>query len=252
MIDMAKKEVSAAKPADNMIYKALLDAVILCIGIFLLQYIGRNYVMTDRFIAWNEGLGVAAWVALAVGVIGAGLAFVKQATVKKIGVVAAAVGLVLAAAFGALHQTYEAMPYLYFVLIAGCSLYLIYLLYPLDFFLIATLTTLSGGAFYLHGQSSSTGKSDIILYAVIIVLAIAALVTAHKAAMNNGVIPFGKKSLRLFAGKSGATPLYLTCAITVACVAASMVLGGTFAFYCVYAAVGGLFVAACYYTIRLN
>ena len=33
---------------------------------------------------------------------------------------------------------------------------------------------------------------------------------------------------------------------------ASILLGSAFAYYCVYAAAGALFIAACYYTIKLD
>ena len=249
---MAKKETSAAKPADNMIYKAMVDAAILCIGVFLLQYIGNNYVVIENFVRWNEGLATAAIVALVAAVIGAAMLFVKVPAVKLAGKILLPTALALTAIFGSLHYSYEAMSYLYFFLIAGCSLYLVYLLYPIDFFCIATLTTLSGGAFYLHGRAGRMGAADLIIYVVLALLAVATLVAANKASGNKGLLNLGKKSLRLFSGKAGANPLYLTCTIMVACIVASILLGGTFAFYCVYAAVGGLFVAACYYTIRLN
>jgi uncharacterized integral membrane protein len=249
---MAKKETSAAKPADNMIYKAMVDVGILLVVVFLLQFIGNNYVVVENFVRWNEGLATAALVALVAAVIGAVMLFVKVPAVKLAGKILLPTALALTAIFGSLHYSYEAMSYLYFFLVAGCSLYLVYLLYPIDFFLIAALTALSGGAFYLHGRAGRMGTADLIIYVVLALLAVATLVAANKAAAKGGMLTIGKKTLRLFSGKAGANPLYLTCAIMVACILASVLLGGTFAFYCVYAAVGGLFVAACYYTIRLN
>ena len=93
---------------------------------------------------------------------------------------------------------------------------------------------------------------NYITIRILVVLFLATIVLSQMAVKNGGCLTFKGRTVRLFSGKAGAMPLYLACAILLACVLAALVLGSTFAFYCVYAAVGGLFIAACYYTIRLS
>lgn len=250
---MAQKKVNAKqKPVDNTIYKAMIDMAAVCVCLFLLGFIDRNYPHHEKFLRWME---VFKWLSIGSAVVtvaGVVMCFLKKPVLKTVGIwVAASFAVVAASCFALYEFWYEAIPYLYFLVIAAGALYLIWLLYPHDFFLISLVTTLAGGAFYNHGQGY-LGTSSILLYAVLAVLAVGIMVLTHLASRKNGVLSLKGKTIRLYMGKNGAVPLYLTCAILLACIVASVLLGSTFAFYCVYAAVGGLFIAACYYTIRLN
>lgn len=249
---MGKKNTAPA-PKDNTMYKALADLGILCVCVLLLQTLKKNYTSLEDILA-NRPL--FRWVAiggLVVAAAGLVMVFLKKTTVKKIGVGALAFGAVLALAGAALYYYLtSAISYLYFFSIAGTVLYLIWLLYPHDFCLLATLATLSGGIFYLHGQRGYTSGITIVLYLILTVLLLATVILCQNAVKNGGSLNFKGTAFRLFSGKAGAMPLYLACAILLACVLAALLLGSTFAFYCVYAAVGGLFVAACYYTIRMS
>ncbi len=249
---MGKKN-TAPKPQDNTIYKAMAAMGFLCVGILLLQVLKNNYTSLEDIVANRP---IFRWVAiggLAAAVAGLIMVFLKKPAVRMTGIGVLAAGIVVAVACGSLYVYLTvAISYLYFFVIASSALYLIWLLYPHDFCLLATLATLSGGAFYLHGQRSYTSSITVLLYLILAVLILATVVICQKAAKNDGVLTCKGQTLRLFSGKAGTMPLYLTCAILLACIVAALILGSTFAFYCVYAAVGGLFVAACYYTIRLN
>lgn len=251
---MAKqKPVKNQVPADNTIYKAMVDMGILMVGIFLLEFINKNYPQLDKAPQWMPVFKWVALVALIPTLLGIGLLFTKKKGLKILGVTLALAGAAVTLASFALYNFwFFAIPYLYFFLIAGCALYLIYILYPHDFFLIALLTTAAGGAFYRHGQTPDASRTTVALYALLILASVGMLVLTYLASRKAGTVSLKGKTLRIFRGKNGAVPLYLTGAIVLACVVASLILGSAFAFYCVYAAVGGLFVTACYYTIRLN
>jgi len=251
---MAKqKPVKKQTPTDNTIYKAMVDMGILIICIFLLQFIGKNYPRLDKSLEWEAAFKWISIAAAAPTLVGVGLLFTKKKGLKILGTtLALTCGAVAAASFALYQFWFFAIPYLYFFVIAGCALYLVYILYPHDFFLISFITTATGAAFYRHGQAGYTGRATIALYVLLAFLSVGILVLTYMAARKNGTVCVKGKTLRIFAVKNGATPLYLTGAILLACIAASLVLGSVFAFYCVYAAVGGLFIAACYYTIRLS
>jgi len=249
---MGKKD-TAQKPQDNTIYKAMGAMGFLCIGILLLQILKNNYTTLEEIVANRPLFRWLAIGGLAVAVVGLALAFLKKAAVRKTGIILLAVGVAAAAAGGSLYYYLSnAISYLYFFVIAASALYLVWLLYPHDFCLLATMTTLSGGVFYFHGQRGYTSGVTVVLYLILVVLILGAVILCQKAAQNGGILTLFGKTRRLFSAKSGVMPLYLACAILLACIVAALLLGSTFAFYCVYAAVGGLFVAACYYTIRLS
>ena len=101
-------------------------------------------------------------------------------------------------------------------------------------------------------RKNGLGLLVIALYCVMAVLLVVSFLLTRKAAQASGVCRVGKLRFRLFASKGTPIPLYLCSAVWVACIAASILLGSAFAYYCVHAAAGALFIAACYYTIKLD
>lgn len=251
---MAKqKKMPAKKQNDTVVYKAAIDLAILCIGFFLLQSISRNYDHPDRFEGWNLAFKWVAIVGAILFIASVVVAIVKKGTLRKIAVTAAvASGILALCALALFVFWYTPIPYLYFFLVAGCVLHLITLLYPTDFSLIAILTTAVGGLFYQHGQQGTASGITVALYLFLALASLAVLLVTMRAAKSSGKVTLRDKTLRLFSAKVGPTPLYLTCTVWLVCIAFSLILGGTFAYYCTYAAAAGLFIAACYYTIHLD
>lgn len=251
---MAKqKKMPANKQNDSIMYKAVIDLVVLCVGFLLLQVIGKNYDNPDLYPSWNLAF---RWTAIVSGVLffaGLVLALIKKGTLRKVGTTVAVTFAILAlCALSLVVFWYEPIPFLYFLLVAGCILHLITLLYPTDFSIIAILTTAAGGLFYMHGQQGVASITTVVLYVLLAAALLATLLVAMRAAKNAGKANICKKNLRLFSSKAGPLPLYLTCTVWTVCIVACLILGGAFAYYCTYAAAAALFIAACYYTIRLD
>ena len=250
-----QKQVYKQKPVDNTIYKAMADMGIVCVLLFLLQYAEKCYYYPPLWGKLSPILPYLMAVSAVLAVAGVVLALLARGKklLRGVGITATLTFAYLAGGcYMMFNHWASAMSILYFVAIAGGCLYLIWILYPHDFFLISLLSTLSGAAFYLHGQQGDTSTKMIIAYCGLIALSILALGLTVLAGKNGGLLRWGKKHFRLFVGKQGAMPLYLACSINLACLAACIFLGSIFAYYCVFAAVGGLFVAACYYTMGLN
>lgn len=248
-----QKQTPAKKPEDSIMYKAAITLAILVAGFFLLQTIDRNYGLADAYESWNLAFKWSAIVSAVLCVAGTVTAILGKGILRKAGIAAAVTFAVLAVSAWLLFKFwYAPIGYLYFFLIAGCALYLISLIYPKDFTAIAALATAIGAVFYFHGKMGYLNTTGIVLYVLASVLLLAAMVLTWKATSQNGILTVSGKTLRLFRGKAGPIPLYLTGAIGAACIIACLLLGSTFAYYCTYAAAGGLFIAACYYTIRLD
>lgn len=248
---MAKEPVNnSRKKQDAVIYKAMLDMLITVIVLMLLRLINRHYSTSGGFEAWREAFRWISVGGAAVAAAGLILMLLKKkptlaAWLLCVGAAVAAVALLF------FRYWVSPLPWLTFLTVAAGALYLVWLLYPHDFFLVALLTTGCGGAFYLHGKNG-LGLTVSLLYAVMAILLVLSFLAARKASGNSGVFRSGKLRFRLYNAKGTPVPLYLCCAVWAACIAAALALGGVFAYYCVYVAAGALFIAACYYTIRLD
>ncbi len=250
-----KKPVAKQKPVDNTIYKAMIDMAIVAVVFVILQIIEKNYQDFNTFTEWNNAFGLITAISAVLAIAGGITALIgrKNKTLRNVALaVGVSFALISAGSFQLYIKWFTALPLLNFVTIAGGCLYLIWILYPHDFFLISLLSVLSGAAFYRHGQAGASNMSTTGLYVILLLLTAAVLVLTFLAAKKGGLVSIRNKHLRLFMGKKAAMPLYLACSINAACLLASLLLGAGFAFYCVYAAVGGFFVAACYYTMGLN
>ena len=250
MANKQEKELQKRKNQDTVIYRAIIDILLAVAALVLLRFINNNYSKPINQDSWREAFRWIAFGGAAITAAGVVLLFLKKAPrvaswLLCVGAVIAAVALLL------FRFWYTPIPWLTYLTIAGGSLYLVWLLYPHDFFLIALLTTLVGTSFYLHGKFGP-GNTVIALYVISSVLLVLSFLMTRKAAQHSGVFRFKALRFRLFASKGTPLPVYLCCAIGAACVVASLLLGSTFAYYCVYVAAGALFIAACYYTIKLD
>jgi signal transduction histidine kinase len=218
----------------------------------LLQIIEKNYQDFNTFTEWNNAFGIITIISAVLAIAGGVTALIgrKNKTLRNVALtVGVSSGVISAFSFQLYIKWFTALPLLNFVTIAGGCLYLIWILYPHDFFLISLMSVLSGAAFYRNGQTSRAATG---LYIILLLFTAAVLALTVLASKKGGLISVKGKTLRLFVGKKAAMPLYLACSINAACILAALLLGASFAYYCVYAAVGGFFVAACWYTMGLN
>ncbi len=148
---------------------------------------------------------------------------------------------------------FEAAPILYAFWITATILYAIYLLYQPEFFLISLLTAASGFLFFYAFQSYADGMSTTMMLAVAVVMALAIVICilTALAARKDGKLSIGSHSVQIFVGRSPML-LYLTCALWALCTICVLLLGATFAYYCLFAAIAYELIAACYYTMKLR
>lgn len=250
MANNRDKELNKRKNQDTVIYRAMIDIFIAVAMLVLLRIVNRNYSTAGGFEGWRSAFRWVSVAGAAIAAVGAVLLLLKKAPRLRawllcVGAAVAVIGLLF------FRYWVAPVPWLYFFTIAGGALYLVWLLYPHDFFLFAFLTTGCGGVFYLHGKN---GLSLLVIafYCVMAALLLCGFLATRKAAQAGGICRFGKLRFRLFGSKGTPIPLYLCCAVWAACILAALLIGSAFAYYCVYAAAGALFIAACYYTIKLD
>ena len=250
-----KKEAAVKKKQadDNLIYKAMIDLAILCAAVFLLNLLDNVYATASGFLRLEPVFKWAAIACAPLAVAGIVAAVLTKGKKRKWAVAGAIVFTALGLICFALFWFWVTpIKLLQFMFIAGCALYLIWLLYPADFTVLVFLTICAGASFYLHRNAGYLSTLVICAYAATIALCFLAFAATFLAAKKSGKLTVFGKPIRLYSGSAGPLPLYLTAVVWIVCTAAALIFGSSFAYYALYAAAGYAFIAACYYTIKLN
>ncbi len=250
------KQKTANSKEDLVIYKILIAIVAACVALIAIYQVNAHYGYVAYTMNIYRGVLIASIVfaVLAVAFLVAA-ALVRQKKGLCSGLL---VGALLSAMFAftsLLFRVYvfEAAPILYAFWIAATILYAIYLLYQPEFFLISLLTAASGFLFFYAFQSYADGMSTTMMLAVAVVMALAIVICilTALAARKDGKLSIGSHSVQIFVGRSPML-LYLTCALWALCTICVLLLGATFAYYCLFAAIAYELIAACYYTMKLR
>lgn len=146
----------------------------------------------------------------------------------------------------------EDFPFLYFLSVAIAVQYMIYQLYRWEFFLFSLSTVTAGGLFFsLRSGIYWTGKNIVLLVILALVL-IGTAAIAWKTSQDKGWLALGQKRVRLLPAKSTPILIIVADVLWLVCTVAALLLGGLFAYYCMFAAIAVEFIAAVYYTFQLN
>lgn len=253
---MANNKGKTASPHandDSVVYKVMAAVVAACAGVCALIRVKKAYSLAGSWSSVHTGLLWALWIAVALGavcIVGAVLLRRRAALRYVLGFVAAL--CVLTAASCLLLRVFwvSAAVACYYLWVAAALLYSLYLLYQREFFVIAFLTALAGGTFYLLSRSSRSSYA-ILATALLIVCSVLTAIVTFLTARSGGRLELGKHRIPLFSAGFAALPLYLVCVFWPLCAIAALIVGSTFAYYCIYAAVGAALIAVCYYTIKL-
>ena len=141
---------------------------------------------------------------------------------------------------------------LYILNAAVYCLYIVYMLYRMEVFLVSLITVLAGTVFYFFSNGFGLNARSIVL-ALILLAAIAIVaVIAMQAGKRNGLVPFAGCTYRVFPPKFSPVMLCITCAVWLVCFVLTLILGATFSYYCMFAAVAFELIAAVYYTFQLK
>ena len=247
------KNVSPHADDESVVYKVMAAVTAAVAGVSVLIRVKAAYARAGSMLAVYDGLLWALILSLVLAAACAAAAALlrRHKALRYVLGFLAALGLLTAASCAALRAYWvSAATACYYLWIAAALLYSLYLLYQREFFVIAFLTAVAGGTFYLLSHSvRSTGAVAATI--VLVVLSVLAAVVTFLTARSGGVLTLGKKKLQLFPAGFSPLPLYLAAALWPLCALCALIVGSTFAYYCIYAAVGGALVAVCYYTIKL-
>ena len=138
----------------------------------------------------------------------------------------------------------DGMSMLYWVVIAWAVLAMVFYIYQREFFLGASACGMSVLALWFVRYG---GRPEaLLLTAAILLVGLAALWLKK----NDGAMD-GKAEMRFLPKGSSYVVLLVTCAASLAAVAAAMLAGSTVAYYLVYVMIAWLFALFVYYTVKL-
>lgn len=242
------------KSDDSVVLKVMIALALLVFSIYMLQVISNAYGTLDGFERLYPVMLTVTLVCAALAVVSIVLALVlKNRTVRAICPYTAAVFALFAVTALALRLFWvQPLHALYILNAAVYCLYIVYMLYRMEFFLVSLITVLAGTVFYFFSNGFGLNTRSIVL-ALILLAAIAIVaVIAMQAGKRNGLVPFAGCTYRVFPPKFSPVMLCITCAVWLVCFVLTLILGATFSYYCMFAAVAFELIAAVYYTFQLK
>jgi len=251
---MTAEKLSKNKADNTVVYKVMVALFLLCGGLMVLRSLRASYATVggmdtlDALIPWMILPGFVGCAACVVV-----LAVWKNKTARMILPWCAGV-LAMVGVTGVSMKLFwtQGFSVLYFLWVAAMIQVIVYLMYGWEFFLFS-LPTVSAGLLFLN---FSTGFSislwNICILAVAAVCLLLTVMLAGNGAKNHGIVVLGKKQIPMFSSKYTPTLHYLVSGLWLVCIAAALLLGSLFSYYCMFAAVAVEFIAAVYYTFQLN
>ena len=129
---------------------------------------------------------------------------------------------------------------------------LVYHLYQKEFFTITLLSGLSIFGLWLYRRAGDNHATICFAYlAVTVVILAAAAVLTRLIQREDGLLTLGSGQYRVFPRNAVYAMIYITCALSVLTIAATLALGATAAYCAIFVLVAWIFVMAAYYTVRL-
>ena len=250
--NMTKEKLQ--KNNDAAVYKVMIALVAACVCLLGMRSLRDYYATIEGFSALYDYTNTIALVGLILAAAAAAVTiFWKNNIARAIAPWFLVAGLLVAATGRSMHVSGVAdFTFLYFLCFAVLIQYIIFQLYRWEFFLFSLSTVTAGGVFFSFSKGLYwTAKNVTVLVILVLVLA-ATTFCCRTACANKGFFSLGKFRIRLYGAKAAPALLYIANALWIVCAACIPLLGGLFAYYCMFAAIAVEFIAAVYYTFQLN
>lgn len=242
------------KEDNSVVYKVMIALLVLGLSLLGLRALRQFYgtvggmELLDPMLLWIMIGGFAAGVIVVVVDV-----LVKNKISRMILPWVAVLSFLIGLTGLSMHTSWtQGFPMLYFLCFAILSQYIILQLYRWEFFLFS-LSTMAAGATFLAYHTGFGGKPwGIVTLIISVCLLVAIALVTYYACSNHGMLVLGKKHITLFPAKSNPLLIYLVVALWMVCIVATIILGGAFAYYCMFAAIAVELIGGVYYTFQLN
>ena len=242
------------KNDDAVVYNVMIALALACSCLMGLRTLRAYYATMEGFSALYDRTNTIALGGLLLAVAAACIGiFLKNKTLRAFSPWFVAIGLMIAATGRNMRVSGVAdFGFLYFLCVAALIQYIIFQLYRWEFFLFSLSTVTAGGLFFCFSRGLYwTAKNITVLILLVLVLAVTTL-CSRIAYRNKGFLPLPTGRIRLYGPKSAPLLLYIANILWLLCAALIPLLGGLFAYYCMFVAIAVEFIAAVYYTFQLN
>ena len=239
---------------DAVVYKVMIALVAACVCLLGMRSLRDYYATIEGFTALYDYTNIIALVGLVLSVASVVVGFLwKNKIVRAIAPWFFVAGLLIAVTGRSMYVSGVAdFSFLYFLIFAVLIQYIIFQLYRWAFFLFSLSTVTAGGVFFSFSKGLYWTAKNITVLVILVLVLVATTLCCRTACANKGFFSLGKTRVRLYGTKSAPALLYIANALWLVCAVCIPLLGGLFAYYCMFVAIAAEFIAAVYYTFQLN
>ena len=249
---------------DRALNKALIWVGVAIVLEFLLVLVNRYYInyntsteSINRVLAIQAALVGLRWVslvALVVCVVWMLVQLSKNGNAVLPGVLAIAAGGLLLCSHVILNFRDTGLRMMFWMVPAWAALALVYYLYQREFFFSALISGLGLLGLWFVRHASPLG-----LYTILVVVVLTwnssmvrrLLRIAVPNSIENGLFQLGKGKARLLPAEANYSLIFLSFVVSLVVIALAAFVGGSMAYYLLYAMVAWLFALLVYYTVKM-
>ncbi len=242
---------------DRALNKALIWVGVAIVLEFLLVLVNRYYInyntsteSINRVLAIQAALVGLRWVSLAalvVCVVWMLVQLSKNGNAVLPGVLAIAAGGLLLCSHVILNFRDTGLRMMFWMVPAWAALALVYYLYQREFFFSAVISGLGLLGLWFVRHASPLGLYTILVVVVLVLLTLGLFLLKKK----DGLFQLGKGKARLLPAEANYSLIFLSFVVSLVVIALAAFVGGSMAYYLLYAMVAWLFALLVYYTVKM-
>ena len=242
---------------DRALNKALIWVGVAIVLEFLLVLVNRYYInyntsteSINRVLAIQAALVGLRWASLAalvVCVVWMLVQLSKNGNAVLPGVLAIAAGGLLLCSHVILTFRDAGLRMMFWMVPAWAALALVYYLYQREFFFSAVISGLGLLGLWFVRHASPLGLYTILVVVVLVLLTLGLFLLKKK----DGLFQLGKGKARLLPAEANYSLIFLSFVVSLVVIALAAFVGGSMAYYLLYAMVAWLFALLVYYTVKM-
>lgn len=255
---MDKNEREARRrQEDRALNRALIWVGVAIILEFLLVLVNRYYInyttateSINRVLAIQAALSGLRWVSLAALVVCVVWMLVRLSRNGKAalpGILCLAAGILLLCSHIILNFRDTGLRMLFWLVPAWAALALVYYLYQREFFFSALISGLGLLGLWFVRHAGTASLYTILVVVIVVLLAVGLFLLKKK----DGVLSLGKGRAHLLPQEASYSLPFVSCGVSLVVIALAAFVGGSLAYYLLYAMVAWLFALLVYYTVKM-
>jgi len=251
---LTEEQLKKNKADNAVVYKVIIAMALMCLTVMGLRRLRAFYATLGGVMALFDRTHLIVIGGLVVAVVSlALLIFLRKTAVRLVCPWTLAYGALIATT-GIVMRTSmtDHFYFLYFLAVSGFMLYIIFMLYRWEFFLVSLTTLVSGGGFFAFSRGFGIRNAGKWILLALVVIWVLTFACAFLASRRKGRIIIGRLNYPMFSSRFTPMLLYVINILWLVCTVGALLLGSLFSYYCMFAAIAVEFIAAVYYTFQLK